>query len=101
MRGDVLQFKHSHFVKKDARTGRVIGEGWAGAKRGTNGTPDHTAVVVGVEKNGRVLRVLEQNTGGTKIVRDGEYILEEMVDGEVRVFRPVWESWYPPLTAVW
>jgi hypothetical protein len=92
-RGDILQFRSSHFVHKDSSHPSSRSESWAGARKGTPGIPDHTAVVVGVD--GRVLRVLEQNTGGVKRVREGTYQLDEMVDGEVRAFRPVGESWCP------
>ncbi|KAH0543275.1 hypothetical protein FGG08_002439 [Glutinoglossum americanum] len=92
-RGDILQFKSSHFVSKDPNNVLKRSESWAGARKGTLGVPDHTAVVVGVR--GPLLTVLEQNTGGVKRVVEGAYRLDEMVDGEVRVFRPVGESWCP------
>ncbi|KAH0555827.1 hypothetical protein GP486_006229 [Trichoglossum hirsutum] len=92
-RGDILQFKSSHFVHVDPKNPSSKWESWAGAKKGTGGIPDHTAVVVGID--GRVLRVLEQNVGGVLKVREGTYQLDEMVDGEVRAFRAVGENWCP------
>lgn len=87
-RGDILQLLSTHFKAKDGRS-----EKWAGA-------PDHTAVVVGVEPDG-VLRLVEQNIGGVKIVREGSYDMSELVRGEVRIFRAVGESWVGKLDAKW
>lgn len=87
-RGDVIQLLSAHFKSKDGRS-----EKWAGA-------PDHTAVITGVESNG-VLRVVEQNVGGVKRVRNGEYNMEELVKGEVRIFRAVGESWVGKLDPRW
>jgi hypothetical protein len=64
------------------------------------GDPDHTAVVTGVELNG-VLRVVEQNSGGVKVVKKGSYDMSELVKGEVRIFRAVSESWVGKLDAKW
>ena len=64
------------------------------------GAPDHTAVVVGVEPND-VLKVVEQNVGGVKKVRDGSYDMSELMRGEVRVFRAVGESWVGKLDPQW
>jgi hypothetical protein len=87
-RGDILQILSAHFKSKDGRS-----EKWAGA-------PDHTAVVVGVEPND-VLKVVEQNVGGVKKVRDGSYDMSELMRGEVRVFRAVGESWVGKLDPQW
>jgi hypothetical protein len=87
-RGDILQLLTTHFKAKDGRS-----EKWAGS-------PDHTAVVVGVEPNG-VLRVVEQNIGGVKKVREGSYDMSELVRGEVRIFRAVGESWVGKLDPKW
>lgn len=87
-RGDIVQFLNTHFQRKDGR-----GSSYAGS-------PDHTAVVVAVEADG-ALKVLEQNVGGVKKVRPGRYDPEELVAGELRVFRAVGESWVGPLDAKW
>lgn len=84
-RGDLMQFDEAKF------------EGPHGWK--TAGSPDHTAVVVGVE--GETLRVLEQNNGHDKIVREGAYVLSELLKGEVRVFRPVGVGWMGDLNPSW
>jgi hypothetical protein len=83
-RGDILQFLSAHLKRKDG-----MGEIFAGA-------PDHTAVVTRVEANG-VLRTVEQNIGGVKIVKEGKYDLSEMVGGEVRIYRAAGERWLKPL----
>lgn len=87
-RGDVIQLLSSHFKSKDGRS-----EKWAGA-------PDHTAVITGVDPNG-VLRTVEQNVGGVKRVQKGSYDIEELVKGEVRIFRAVGESWAGRLEPRW
>lgn len=87
-RGDVIQFLTAHFKAKNG-----VRESFAGA-------PDHTAVIDRVEANG-VLMVLEQNTGGVKLVREGRYDMSELVKGEVRIFRAVGESWAGKLDAMW
>jgi hypothetical protein len=87
-RGDILQFLRAHLKRKDG-----MGESFAGA-------PDHTAVITHVEPDG-VLRTLEQNIDGVKIVKEGRYDLSEMVGGEVRVFRAAGEKWLKPLDATW
>ena len=87
-RGDIIQLLSAHFRSKDGRS-----EKWAGA-------PDHTAVITGVDPNGN-LRVVEQNVGGAKTVRNGSYDMSELVKGEVRIFRVVGESWLGKLDPIW
>jgi hypothetical protein len=87
-RGDVIQLLSAHFQSADGRSQK-----WAGA-------PDHTAVITGVDRNG-VLKVVEQNIGGVKKVRTGEYEMSELKKGEVRIFRAVGESWVGKLDPTW
>jgi hypothetical protein len=87
-RGDIIQLLSAHFKSRDGKS-----EKWAGA-------PDHTAVVTGVDPNG-VLRVVESNVGGIKRVQKGSYDMEELVKGEVRIYRAVGESWAGKLEPVW
>lgn len=87
-RGDIIQFLKTHFKAKNG-----TGEAWAGL-------PDHTSVVTAVEPDG-VLKVLEQNNGGVKIVGDGKYNMSELVGGEVRIFRAVGEDWVGKLDPSW
>jgi hypothetical protein len=86
-RGDVIQLLKAHFQSKDGS------QKWAG-------NPDHTAVVTAVEPKS-VLRVVEQNSGGVKVVKKGSYDVSELVKGEVRIFRAVSESWVGKLDAKW
>ncbi|GEQ66786.1 hypothetical protein JCM33374_g449 [Metschnikowia sp. JCM 33374] len=67
--GDILQFKSAILHYKDTGVTQSVG------------SPDHTAVVY--EKERDVVRVLEQNVQGVKIVRKGEYILGNMTSGSV------------------
>ncbi len=64
------------------------------------GDPDHTAVITAVEPSG-LLRVVEQNVGGVKRVREGRYDMSEMTAGEVRIFRAVGMGWLGELKADW
>lgn len=85
-RGDIIQFWRAHFKHRN-------GESWAG-------DPDHTSVVTGVRPDGTIT-VVEQNVGGVKKVRTGEYDLGSMIKGEARVFRAAGESWLGKLEAKW
>lgn len=87
-RGDIIQLLSAYFKSKDGRS-----EKWAGA-------PDHTAVITGVQSND-VVKVVEQNVGGVKRVREGEYDMSELVKGEVRIFRAVGEGWVGKLEPRW
>ena len=87
-RGDVMQFLKAKFRSKDGRS-------WSSA-----GDPDHTAVVTEVERDG-VLKVVEQNSGGVKKVVQAAYDMEELVEGEVRIFRAVGEWWIGKLDPAW
>ena len=87
-RGDIIQFLTAHFRSRD-------GLSWS-----SRGAPDHTAVITAVERGG-ILKVLEQNVGGTKIVMEGKVDMSEMTSGEVRIFRPVGENWLVPLDLSW
>jgi hypothetical protein len=86
-RGDVIQLYKAHFKFPDG------GQAWAGS-------PDHTAVIIGVEPDG-VLRVVQQNFGGKKIVQTGKYNIAHIVSGEVRIFRAVGENWIGKLDPTW
>ncbi len=85
-RGDLIQFWTARFENE---------HGWK-----TAGMPDHTSVVVNVRSDG-VMEVLEQNVGGVKIVKKGEYDLGTLTEGEVRVFRPVGVSWLGDMNPSW
>jgi hypothetical protein len=87
-RGDIIQVYKGIFTSKDGRRQKFAGD------------PDHTAVVTSVETNG-VLRVVQSNTGGSKNVQEGSYDMEELVKGEVRIFRAVGESWLGNLDPTW
>ena len=64
-RGDILQFWKARLEAKDGRS-------WKSA-----GAPDHTAVVTRVEHNG-VIKTVEQNMGGVKIVKESTYDVDEI-----------------------
>lgn len=86
-RGDIVQFYKAYFEHSNG------GKSWAGA-------PDHTSVVTAVGPDSK-LQVLEQNTGGVKIVKSSTYDFSELATGEVRIFRAVGESWIGALDPAW
>jgi myosin tail region-interacting protein MTI1 len=86
-RGDIVQLLSARYIHA---------EGWAYEM----GAPMHTAVVVGVEKGGEVIKVMEQNINFVKRVVEGNYQLKELVGGEMQLYRPVGESW-AKLEATW
>jgi hypothetical protein len=75
--GDILQLRDVRFEGKDLRGHKTYYATYA----------HHTAVVVGVE--GDMLKVLEQNVGGKKIVVEAPYRLSDLKTGWVRVYRPI------------
>lgn len=86
-RGDVIQYLSAHFKMKNG------GQSWAGA-------PDHTAVVTGVERYGRI-RIVQSNSGGVKTVQEASVDFEELVAGEIRIFRAVGVNWVGELSPTW
>lgn len=87
-RGDIIQVFKGIFKSKDGRRQQFAGD------------PDHTAVVTSVEHSG-ILRVVESNVGGSKVVKEGSYDMSELVKGEVRIFRAVGENWLGKLDPTW
>ncbi|KAI9682743.1 MAG: hypothetical protein M1829_006730 [Trizodia sp. TS-e1964] len=83
--GDILQFYAARFNHSDGSYSTI-------------GLPHHTAVVTAID--GKVLKTLEQNMGGVSKVVRGSYWIDDMVVGELRVFRPVGE-WWCPLDTIW
>ncbi len=78
--GDVLQMRDVRFEGKKG-----------------NGTyfvtcPHHTAVVVDVQMQGKVLIVLEQNVGGKRMVVKSTYRLGDLKEGWIRAYRPAAQS---------
>lgn len=78
-RGDILQFKTAKFENK------------ATGSTQTAGDPDHTSVVI--DKVGGKIYVLEQNVGGVKIVKRGEYEIANITQGSVVAYRPMPAGW--------
>jgi hypothetical protein len=93
-RGDILQFRECVF-KYPQRTM-------------TCGMPDHTSIVLDVkpsddvDADGRLkwLEIIHQNMGGVKKVRVADIDLGKLVEGELKVFRPVPIEWIPDLSEV-
>jgi len=74
--GDVIQLRDARFEGKLGK-GKYLLE-----------ASHHTAVVVGLRENGKVLVLLEQNGNGKKIVSEGTYRLDDLKEGWLRVYRP-------------
>lgn len=77
--GDILQFKSAKFENKARGSIQTVG------------SPDHTSVVVG--KDMERIFVLEQNVCNVKTVQRGEYVLRDITQGCVSVYRPMPKTW--------
>ncbi|KAG5366200.1 Altered inheritance of mitochondria protein 3 [Yarrowia sp. B02] len=82
-RGDILQFYEAKFESRSA----------GGFSSSSYGVPNHTAVVVGVSEGQRTVYILHQNTGGSKIVQQGQIELADMTSGELKAYRVVGAEW--------
>ncbi|CAG80364.1 YALI0E34089p [Yarrowia lipolytica CLIB122] len=82
-RGDILQFYEVKFESRSA----------GGFSSASYGVPNHTAVVVGVSEGQRTVYILHQNTGGSKIVQQGQLELADMTSGELKAYRVVGAEW--------
>lgn len=76
-RGDILQFKSCTFSSS------------AGTQ--TVGDPDHTSVVLEVSSG--VIHVGEQNVNGKRYVVRGQYVLENLKEGTLVVYRAMPRAW--------
>ncbi|KAI9841943.1 MAG: hypothetical protein M1838_003339 [Thelocarpon superellum] len=91
--GDIIEFEAC--VLEYERASRVPGQRtWRREETG-----QHTAVILGAKRS--TVTVLEQNVDSRKVVQPGSYDLRHMVKGRVQIFRPVGESWCPPLETSW
>ena len=55
----------------------------------TETMPHHTAIVAGVEDNGRTIRILHQNHNGDRTVQDGTIRLNALQEGWLRFYQPL------------
>ena len=76
--GDVIQFRDTKFAGKNSSDGGAY----------TLKFSHHTAVVAGVDKDGKVIRILHQNFGGKKVVLEGSITPEHLQSGWMRIYRP-------------
>ncbi|ODV83711.1 hypothetical protein CANARDRAFT_74713 [[Candida] arabinofermentans NRRL YB-2248] len=89
-RGDVLQFKDCCFRFPH--------------KAIFYGSPDHTAIILEVEEGEDgfdQLTVAHQNVNGSKVVVKEKLELSKLLEGELKVFRPVAADWIEELTPMW
>ncbi|KAG7904828.1 hypothetical protein KL907_003044 [Ogataea polymorpha] len=88
-RGDILQFSTCSFRYPN--------------KALFYGSPDHTAIVSHVTGSTELprLRVLHQNVNGEKIVIEESIDLEALVEGTIKVYRPISASWISELSPMW
>lgn len=87
--GDILQFRNAKFM-----TVRRFPNGATQTQTGL--TPHHTAVVVTVRRQDKVVEVLQQNAGKPgateeqkRTVQPGEFALADLKAGWVKAYRPV------------
>lgn len=92
-RGDILQFTSGRFETRNAQ-GMVVASSTVGA-------PNHTSIVTSVSANNRVVDIVHQNVGGVKQVQKGTHNLDELTQGDLKIFRPVWKEWAGELSATW
>ncbi|HEX4608945.1 MAG TPA: hypothetical protein VH092_12130 [Urbifossiella sp.] len=76
--GDIIQFR-----------GVVFSGPYPGGGNYTLTAPRHTAVVADVGPDGRTLGVLHQNWNGKRVVQELTFVLGDLTDGGVRVYRPL------------
>lgn len=81
-RGDILQFKSCFFQNPSGTQ--------------TFGSPDHTAIVVGV--NGPKIDIIQQNQSGHKIVGLSSIDTTNLAGGELKVYRPIDGGWLVSLS---
>lgn len=92
-RGDILQFTNGRFETRNAQ-GVVTGFS-------TVGMPNHTSVVTSVSANNRVVEIVQQNVSGVKKVQKGSHNLDELTQGDLKIFRPVWKEWAGEMETSW
>lgn len=92
-RGDVLQFTSGRFETRNAQ-GQVTSTAIVGQ-------PNHTSIVTSVSANNRVVEIVQQNVSGVKQVQKGSHNLDELTQGDVKIFRPVWKEWAGELNCTW
>ncbi|KAI9808485.1 MAG: hypothetical protein M1826_004130 [Phylliscum demangeonii] len=84
--GDVLELDHAHFKTQIRLPGST------GTKMRQQFAHQHTAVITHVRDD--VLEVLEQNSDRLERgVTTGAYAISDLVDGVMRIYRPVGKSW--------
>ncbi|KAG7817178.1 hypothetical protein KL928_003913 [Ogataea angusta] len=88
-RGDILQFANCCFRYPN--------------KALFYGSPDHTSVVSHVTGSSELprLQVLHQNVNGEKLVIEESIDLETLVEGTIKVYRPISSSWISELSPMW
>jgi hypothetical protein len=75
--GDIIQFR-------DAQLAGVRGDG-----RYTMTATHHTAIVSGIQNNGMVLKVYQQNFNGRRVVMADRFRLTDLHQGRLRIFHPI------------
>lgn len=87
-RGDIIQYTTVVFETKND-SGRVI-------NKSSYGNPNHTAVVSSADKSS--ISLVHQNVGGVKRVQPGSQKFSDLISGDIKVYRVVWNSWAGELT---
>lgn len=97
--GDIMALTGARFQRRHRHGPTAQGEPGPAGGGGVVSTcmmgPEHTAIITAVHGN-NVLEVLEQNVPPLgKKVQSGTYRVDELVQGEMRIYRPMPEGWIP------
>ena len=76
--GDIIQYRDAKFSGRKPTGGTY-----------TSTAAHHTAVVGAVSPDGKVLSLLQQNSGGKRLVTEATQTLTDMQAGWLKVYRPV------------
>ncbi|MCJ1271396.1 hypothetical protein MMC22_011296 [Lobaria immixta] len=103
--GDILEMRSAHFriIEEAPAVPDVTQQEWGGWRKGPREKnirlAHHTAIVARLD--GDVANVVEQNGSIPMGVGLASYHLEQMVRGEIEIFRVIGESWCGNLEATW
>jgi hypothetical protein len=76
--GDIVQYRDAKFSGRKPTGGTY-----------TSSAAHHTAVLAAVSPDGKVLSLLQQNSGGKRYVTEATQVLTDMQAGWLKVYRPV------------
>ena len=87
--GDILEMSNAHFKTVKMNSAFNL------RSEQNVGLAVHTAIIAKVE--GEKMHVIEQNTQMEKTVVENVYDLHDMVEGTVKIYRPIGQSYWPQI----